>query len=85
MIDVDNKAICELETYIKDQRDKDNCFPWSNTLEGFIKTRLRKHDPEGWIEMLISEGILEEPSLGRLRFTYNGLKVGENMTEKNLV
>ena len=81
MKDIENKAIIELETYSKAFQDKKRCFPWSSNLEGFVETKLRKHDPEGWIEMLISEGILEEPVLGRLRFTYNGIKLGENMNE----
>jgi hypothetical protein len=83
MNEMENKAICELETHIRDHRDRDGCFLWSSSLEGFIKSKLQKHDPEGWLEMLISEGILEEPILGRLRFTYKELKIGENMKNEN--
>ena len=64
--------------------DKDKCFDWNSSLQGFVKTSLGKHDPESFLQGLVDDGILEEPVLGKLRFTYKDLNLKgekENMKE----
>jgi hypothetical protein len=64
--------------------DKDGCFPFSDALEGYVKIQLKKDNPTDWLESLITEGILDEPILGKLCFTNRRSKVKEVRNMENV-
>jgi hypothetical protein len=70
----DAKAINALAEYTFSQRDKDLCFPWTDSLEKYIEG-LGISSPASWIDTLILDGILCEPILGRLRFSQYGFSI----------
>jgi len=82
---IDATSVRKLQRYIMNKRDEENCFLWSDDLEGFIGKRLGLSDPTGFIESLLNQGVLEEPVLGKLRFTgdSNNIKEEEKNMKKN--
>jgi hypothetical protein len=75
---IDTSAVSKLIEHVFPLRDKSQCFPYDDQTTGFVKS-LGVNDPEEFLDTLINEGILEEPLLGKLRFTQYGYQVGGSM------
>lgn len=66
--EIKNAEIRKIVKYTSGKTDEENCFPWDEDLENFVRTVLKKNNPEEYIQFLVEHGILEEPVLGKLRY-----------------
>jgi hypothetical protein len=63
----------KLYEYAQRLMGKENWFEWTEQLEEYVKQELGVHDPYGYLQDMVQQGVLIEPTLGRLQFAGKGL------------